>query len=190
MPPERIGGCSTARRRVPAGRTTRARTRHVRRVIPALFPRIWPRAFALCQPGVVVMKQPSGHCCSECGLEGHKRPTCPTLEPCSTDEPSKTCITCGESKPLSAFYRIHRHSDERQRRCKSCDNAVRAYGVEAMRARGRPVTGTRKYCGLCYGLAHQRKRPRCPVCGGLYREEPPITLADVPERSWERVTPP
>ncbi len=41
----------------------------------------------------------------------------------------KTCIDCGVSKPLDAFYKMHREGPDgpkaRQSRCKPCDNRKR-----------------------------------------------------------------
>lgn len=42
---------------------------------------------------------------------------------------TKVCIDCkGRPKPLSAFYRVHRDSEQRQSRCKRCDNLRRTDG--------------------------------------------------------------
>jgi hypothetical protein len=37
----------------------------------------------------------------------------------------KTCCDCMQPKPLDAFYRLRKGSDDRQARCKACDNACR-----------------------------------------------------------------
>lgn len=39
---------------------------------------------------------------------------------------TKTCIVCGATKPIDAFYRTRRDSEARQSRCKPCDNRGRA----------------------------------------------------------------
>ncbi len=37
----------------------------------------------------------------------------------------KTCIDCGERKPVDAFYLLRRGGETRQSRCKPCDNRKR-----------------------------------------------------------------
>lgn len=50
--------------------------------------------------------------------------------------PTKTCTTCGETKPLDDF---HRHAKSPQGRRSSCKNCVRAYD-RARRAKERAHT--------------------------------------------------
>lgn len=41
-------------------------------------------------------------------------------------ETTKACIGCKLELPLDHFYRLRRGEEERQSRCKPCDNAKRA----------------------------------------------------------------
>ena len=63
--------------------------------------------------------------------------------------PTKACIDCRKTKPLSDFYK---HPRGRQSRCKHCDNANRA---RRMRGEG--------------GSRGPNKAPdRCTICGSRW----------------------
>lgn len=83
-----------------------------------------------------------------------------------TDE--KVCVHCGRPKLLRDFYRVRKGSEERQSRCKRCDNEsrVKRQGYFSYH-KGR----TGKFCRLCCGLPWRVDGPRCRACGLAYREE-------------------
>lgn len=71
----------------------------------------------------------------------------------------KVCVDCKEAQPLDAFYRKHKGEEERQARCKPCDNRKRVgshtrYGrrpgcpsstvIEAVRGPDGEITLTRR----------------------------------------------
>lgn len=78
----------------------------------------------------------------------------------------KRCIGCGKTKLLRDFYRVHKGSEERQSRCKRCDNESRV-----KRFGGRDHGSTGKFCRLCCGLPWRVQGGVCRDCGLECREE-------------------
>lgn len=60
---------------------------------------------------------------------------------------TKTCSACGETKPLSEFYKDKKSSDGHKSQCKHCvslDNAARARKARAEKRAQKEATGPKK----------------------------------------------
>ena len=70
-------------------------------------------------------------------MNAQGEPTTPDGAETPVQDPSaatKRCDICERSLPLDQFYRLHKTGEERQARCKRCDNLVRAKGLRTVRA--------------------------------------------------------
>lgn len=98
---------------------------------------------------------------------------------------SKTCPTCGKSKPLNhTHWNRSRHRGEPwQARCKQCQGK-RAHVQPRRTLSDRPAmrqeicVDDRRGKG-CYGLPHRRPVSGCPKCGGAYVAAKSVTVEDV-----------
>jgi RNase P subunit RPR2 len=62
---------------------------------------------------------------------------------------NKTCLKCGENKPVDAFGKDAQKSDGKRPYCKLCARAMTKANEDRVRARGQYATPAKKLCAAC-----------------------------------------
>jgi hypothetical protein len=119
------------------------------------------------------------------------------LDQCNPPPDTKTCAKCGETKPVTQFYRDVRARDGRQGRCKACSYAIhrawvqtnKEHSREYQRVYLRATKDHRRAVARAYYQAKPGSFARHHAAYYQANRERQIAYAAQHERAWTQANP-